>query len=119
MLSAVKVYFKLAWAYKTPLIFMLDCRYETTTIKRLGMFCNDMPDLTYIPELRDCDNFGFIYKGITDRQTNAVGLVIGRVPAGLHCWNVALTDDGPYQVEPQTGWIFKKLKGYRPLVIII
>ncbi|GAI74979.1 unnamed protein product, partial [marine sediment metagenome] len=36
-----------------------------------------------------------------------------------HCWNVALTNEGIYQVEPQNGYIFKKDKKYGALMVII
>ena len=118
-MNTLKTYFKVAWYCKTPLVFLLDRRYKPISKDILHFFYRKMPDLDYIPELRDCDNFAFIYKGIADRQTNVVGMVVGKSPSGLHCWNIALTDEGIHQLEPQTGQLFKKRKGYRPLIVIM
>jgi len=117
MLSALSIYFKIAFALKTPFIWLMDSQYETISKAKLTELCCNMPDLSYIPETRDCDNFAFIYKGIADRTTNAVGIVVGKVAGGFHAWNVALGEDGIYQVEPQNGLIVHE--GYRPLVVII
>jgi len=118
MIPAWKVYFKVAWACKTPLVFLLDKKYETITKTLVRQFYNWMPSLSYIPEQRDCDNFGFIYKGIADRATNAVGLVIGRT-TGWHLWNMALTKQGVEQIEPQNGKIVTKNKRYWAWAVII
>lgn len=118
MIPAWKVYFKVAWACKTPLVFLFDKKYETITKTLMRQFYNSMPSLGYLTEVRDCDNFGFIYKGIADRRTNAVGLVIGRTSV-LHVWNMALTKQGVEQIEPQNGKIVTKNKRYRAWVILI
>ncbi|GAI17460.1 unnamed protein product [marine sediment metagenome] len=112
MIPAWQIYFTIAWSCKTPLVFLLDKKYETITKTLMRQFYNWMPSLNYIPEKRDCDNFGFIYKGIADWTTNAVGLVIGRT-SGWHLWNMALTKQGVEQIEPQNGKIVTKNKRYR------
>lgn len=118
MIPAWKVYFRVAWACKTPLVFLLDKKYETITKTLMRRFYDQMPDLSYIPEIRDCDNFGFIYKGTADRTTNAIGLVVGRT-SGWHMWNLALTKEGVEQIEPQNGNIVTKKKRYRVFIVII
>ncbi len=118
MIQAWKVYFKAAWFFRTPIVFLMDKRYEMTTKELMKRFYDQMPSLKYIPEIRDCDNFSFIYKGIADRTTNAVGLIVGWTSV-LHVWNMALTKQGIQQIEPQTGKIFTKKKGYHAFIVII
>ena len=121
MIPAWKVYFKVAWACKTPFVFLLDRKHKTITRGKMMEFYLWMPNLEYVPELRDCDNFAFMYKGIADRQTNAVGIILGwakwaRLP---HLWNTGLTDEGVLQIEPQNAYIFKRDLNYRPWIVII
>lgn len=119
MLSAVKTYFKLAWHCKTPFIFLFDTKYKLTNITALANLYKEMPEIYYIPELRDCDDYAWIYKALASRAgINTVGLVIGK-HHGLHCWNVAVCDNGIYQIEPQTGSIFQKRDNYKILGVII
>jgi len=69
--------------------------------------------------IKNCDDFAWVFKGAASvNQFNCVGLVIGWWH-GLHCWNVALTEQGVYQIEPQTGEIFTWKKGYVPLFVIL
>ncbi len=111
MISAVKVYFKIAWACKTPLVFPLDLRYKLVALAVLKVIASEIRGTFQYLEWR--------FKAeASKRKENGVGLVIGwhRMP---HCWNVALTNEGIYQVEPQNGYIFKRDKKYRALIVII
>lgn len=121
MISAIKVYFKIALALKTPFVFLLDIEYDLINKKHMGLFYKMMPDLSYIPNYMDCDNYAFIYKGIADRMTNSVGFVLGwaKWAQCLHCWNIGICRNGIYQIEPQNGDIFKHKQGYRPILVII
>ena len=70
----------------------------------------------------DCDDFAWRFKAeASRRKENGVGFIVGwaRWACCLHCWNDALCPDGIYQVESQTGLIFRKDKKYMALVVIV
>ncbi|MBA7545333.1 hypothetical protein ES705_37699 [subsurface metagenome] len=120
MIPALKVYFKIAWACKTPLVFPLDLKYKPITLALLKVIASEIrKTFQYLEDVSDCDDAAWRFKAeASKRKENGVGLVVGwhRMP---HCWNVALTNDGIYQVEPQNGYVFKKDKKYRALIVII
>lgn len=70
-----------------------------------------------------CDDYAWLMKALANHEhINGVGFVIGWVKwvgGGLHAWNVGLTDKGVYQLEPQTGMIFRRQGQYRPLLVIL
>ena len=115
----MKLYIKIVTTLHTPFVYFLDRKYKSTTQKDLLRFYDGMKDMAYSPEFSDCDNFAFVFKGIADRETNAVGIVIGKLEGGMHCWNMAYRDGAIVQIEPQTGYIFTRDKRYKPLVILI
>jgi len=125
MLSAIRVYLKLTWALKTPFILLLDNKYKTIPLTVLKSFyATKMLSDKYIPEFYDCDDYAWILKAAANyEEINGLGFVIGWVKwthlHRLHCWNVALCDEGVWQIEPQNTKIFRKAKGYKPLLIII
>ena len=104
------LYLKLLWVLKTPLIFLLD-NYYTLFSGNLNMNYRQ-----YRSETFDCDDYAFEYKG---RAGHGVGLVFGNYKGTPHAWNVALTVNGIFQVEPQNGMIFKRDKDYIPIVVIM
>lgn len=117
-MNALKLYLKLAWHCKTPFIFLFDTKYKPTTLAILLQLTHLMPDMDYIPDYLDCDDFAWVYKALAcKRGINSVGLVIGW-HRGLHCWNIGMTRDRIYQVEPQGGAVFQKRKGYKVLGVI-
>lgn len=58
-------------------------------------------DLKYTTEFFDCDNFAGLFKDLTAIRyhLNTIGTVVNY--AGRHAFNVALTKQGLYVVEPQ------------------
>ena len=120
MFSGLKTYIKVAWACKTPLVLILDTEYRlisTETLKEIAAQIKNR--FEYIKNISDCDDAALLFKAAaSERQENGVGLIFGKTPRGLHAWNVAMRDDGLYEVEPQTAAIGKR-KGYKPWVVII
>ena len=117
VMGAVRLYFKLAWQFKTPFIFLMDTRYKTIPFYLIGELCRKI-GLTW-GEFTDCNAFAWLLKArAIELGINGVGFVIGR-HRGWHAWNIALTPYAFYQVEPQNGRRFIKTKGYRPLVIVL
>ena len=120
MLSGLKTYFKVAWACKTPLVIILDTEYKSISTEVLKEIAAQIKSrFKYIENIADCDDAALLFKAAaSERQENGVGLIFGKTPRGLHAWNVAMRDDGLYEVEPQTAAIGKR-KGYKPWVVII
>jgi len=118
-MNSITAYLKLAWALKTPFILLLDSYYRFTGKGILSRLAYKL-DEKWVKDYFDCDDFAWLYKALASKlQLNGVGFVIGRYDGGLHAWNVALTNEGIYQVEPQNGVTFKWHKEYRPLLVII
>ena len=115
----ITTYIQIAWALKTPVVLMNDVTYFPCIYEDITSFLDCMPELEYKPDIADCDNFAFIFKGIADTQYNSIGIVFGKFGGGLHAWNVAVTNRGVYQVEPQNKMIFKKHPEYRPMIVVI
>lgn len=115
----IKTYLCVGWALKTPAIFLQDTTYYPVTYQMMQDFFWDMPPLVYKPDLADCDNYAFIYKGIADRKGNVVGIVLGLYNGKLHVWNVALTTLGVFQIEPQTRRAFKHDRHYIPMIVLL
>lgn len=120
MVSGLKTYLKVAWAYKTPLVFLLDTGYKTISVAILKEIAARIKRrFSYIKDISDCDDAALLFKAAaSERHENGVGLIFGKTPRGLHAWNVAMCPDGIFEVEPQTAAIGKR-KGYKPWVILI
>jgi hypothetical protein len=120
MVSGLEIYFRVAWAGKTPLVFPLDKKYKKipeTTLKEIAARIKRR--FHYITDISDCDDAALLFKAAaSERHENGVGLVFGGTPRGFHAWNIAICPDGIFEVEPQTASIGKK-KGYKPWIIII
>jgi len=120
MLSGLKTYLRVAWACKTPLVFLLDTEYKSisvTTLKEIAARIKRR--FRYIRDVSDCDDAALLFKAAaSERQENGVGLIFGKTPRGVHTWNVTICPDGIFEVEPQTAVIGKR-KGYKPWVVII
>lgn len=113
-----KAWWEIFKALRTPFTLPLDTDYNRIPLHSLSLLRSTFP-FNYVRNYFDCDDFAWVFKGAASvNQFNCVGLVIGWWH-GLHCWNVALTDQGVYQIEPQTGEIFTWKKGYVPLFVIL
>ena len=116
--SWCKTYFKLAWFLKTPFILLLDNRYKPIPYRLIKELCEAI-GLVWGEDFSDCDDFAWLFKAeATKRGLNGAGFILGK-HHGWHSWNVALTEYGPFQVEPQNGRIFQKLKDYRAWLVIM
>ncbi|MBW2559395.1 MAG: hypothetical protein JRE40_00925 [Deltaproteobacteria bacterium] len=98
-MKAWRVYLKVAYALRTPFVFLLDKTYIPAQREwvRHEAARTTKP---YMAELHDCDDFAFEFKV---KIGGSCGVVIG----SGHAWNMALCTDGVWQVEPQTGEMFK------------
>jgi len=112
-------YLQILWALKTPVIFFNDNQYYPCLIDDVYRFQGEMPEIPYRRDIGDCDNYAFALKGIADRSTNAVGIIIGKHKGKAHAWNIALTVSGIWQMEPQTDLIFKHGDDYSPMIVLI
>ena len=96
-MNALEVYLRVAWACKTPFVFVLDKKYEPRSIAVLMKSVKDFwPDWFYVPEFSDCDDAAFAFKGA---YGHGIGIAIGHG----HAWNIALCKDQVWHLEPQTG----------------
>lgn len=121
MLSAVKAYLKVAWALKTPFVFLLDSQYKVCSLNVIQeIYANKLTQMEYIPNFYDCDTYAWVMKAFACQdQVNIVGFVIGRLNKEAHAWNIFLCKEGVFQLEPQTATIFKTDKRYRPWLVIL
>jgi len=120
MLSGLKTYLGVAWACKTPLVFLLDKEYKLVPAETLREISDQIKSrFEYIKDISDCDDAALLFKAAaSERKENGVGLVFGKTPRGLHAWNVTMCPDGIFEVEPQTSKVGKR-RGYKPWVVII
>ena len=100
-----------------PFILPLDSRYEPITQAELDNLITEyqVKELYYHPDIFDCDDFAWVFKGLASKRKLQVGFVIGW-HHGLHCWNVVITDKVNW-IEPQSGKINQR--GYWPWLVII
>ena len=117
-MKLIKLWWLILKTFRTPLFIPLDMKHEPVTEDKLRQFFLSMPPMSYRAEYQDCDNFAMVYKGIADRETNAVGLVFGWCH-GWHLWNMAITENAVVQIEPQNGSVFTESKDYRPIIIFV
>ena len=120
MISWLKMYLKVAWACKTPLVLILDTKYTPIPAETLKDIAEDIPEeFEYVKNKADCDDAAFLFKADASRKKqNAVGIIFGKNPRGFHAWNVALCGDSISEIEPQTGDVGKR-PGYKPWFVII
>ena len=119
MIPVWKVYLKVAWACRTPLVLPLDLKYREINLSVLKVIAAKIKrSFGYLTDVSDCDDAAWIFKGEASRKKeNGIGFVIGW-HKGLHCWNVALSGAKVFHIEPQTGNLGVG-KSYRPFVVII
>jgi hypothetical protein len=120
MFTGLKTYLKVAWACKTPLVFLLDTEYKLISVPVLKEIATQIRRrFKYIKDIADCDDAALLFKAAaSERHENGVGLIFGSTPRGTHAWNMTMCPDGIFEVEPQTAAIGKR-KGYKPWVVII
>ena len=112
--------FKILLSLRTPLIFPLDLRYFIVDSPTILEQAEELRKYYYTPDTFDCDDFAWIFKALQNmNQINSVGFVTGFAFGTMHAWNCAVCNDGVFQIEPQTGELFKYKKGYFPLLVII
>lgn len=122
MISVLKMYLKVAWACKTPFILPLDMKYKLLSrdeFLNIGVALAE--EFKYLTDIADCDDAAWRFKGeASRRKENGVGFVIGLMGRVLHTWNVAITEDGVFQVEPQDNVLVTKYKSrYWSILVII
>jgi hypothetical protein len=119
-MKANKLFWNILKKYKTPLVLLLDKNYEAIKRNYLVLYLRKVQNaIRYMSDISDCDNFAFAFKGIADLYGNGVGIVIGLHKGKWHCWNIALTERGLEQVEPQLSCLDYELEDYIPILIII
>lgn len=123
IISGAKAYFSVAWALKTPLVFLMDARYVLLTpLEAYETYVQELAHLKHIPDFFDCTAFAWVMKALAHQDhINSIGFVIGWVSWArrLHAWNCVLTQDGVFQAEPQNGKMFEKDRKYHPLWVIL
>lgn len=89
------------------LIIAYDCLdncppYTSNSAEEVGFDCDDFADA--LPA------WSKMFYGV-----NAIWEVWGDTPQGGHAWNAMMTDDGMYELEPQTGevWVFGTKPEYK------
>ncbi len=122
----MKIYLKLSWFCKTPLVFVTDRKYLRGTDAELeGLFAK-MSDIKangmkYETEYKDCDDFAAVFKGESSKAGwNWVGVCYGFTGWKFwrwHSWNIAWMEYGFQHIEPQGPR--KVGKGYHAVFVIL
>jgi len=99
--------------------YCFDSKYYYVSHEDWGVIFADvlmnMP--AYISQKFDCEDFAILVKArVNERwKLNTVAVIIGDTPAGRHGFNMFLSDEGLFLLEPQTGDVFEiGEKGYEP-----
>lgn len=99
--------------------WLFDSRYYFISHEDWGMVFADvllnMP--RYTTQKFDCEDFALLVKArVSERyQLNTVAVIIGDSPGGRHGFNMFLSEQGLFLLEPQTGDVFEiGEKGYTP-----
>ncbi|UCB43982.1 MAG: hypothetical protein JSV77_04920 [Dehalococcoidales bacterium] len=126
MMTWLKVYLKLAWACKTPLVLLADKRYKPVTEQQLALIIpaakRAWKKTAYQVDLHDCDDSTDIFKAEASKKAeNGVGRVYGLWSGrGLHYWSVVIKENGKVEmIEPQTGDRNRKWGKYIPFAVMI
>lgn len=63
MFSGLKTYFRVAWACKTPLVFLLDTEYKLISAATLKEIATQIRTrFEYIKDISDCDDAALLFK---------------------------------------------------------
>ena len=109
---------------KTPVVIPKDLAYVSMPydwwVEKIRWVVAKHPH-KWTEDVYDCDKFSFrMVAKIAEFKVNGIGILIGRGLGTAHVWNIVSTSDkGLFQLEPQTGEMFKHKKGYRPFVAIL
>lgn len=122
IISSAKAYYTVAWALKTPFVFLMDRRYALLpALEAYDTYVKQLAHLQYIANFFDCNAFAWVMKALAYQDhINSFGFIIGWVKWAKqpHAWNCILTQTGVFQAEPQQGRMFEKDKNYRPWLVI-
>ncbi len=97
-----------------------DSKYRVVDKDTLKYILNNsiVDELEYESNYFDCDNFADLFKSLTAIRyhLNSIGTVINY--SGAHAFNVAVTIDGIYIIEPQSMkiWSANESRGQKYLV---
>jgi hypothetical protein len=108
-MNAVRVYFRVAWACRTPCVLMMDRRYVPRQKETLVSEVESFKRGPSVPERFDCDDFAFALKG---QLGHGVGVAFG----ARHAWNIALCTDGVWHIEPQNGRFTRRKWALRAII---
>ena len=95
-MNSIEVYFRVAFASRTPFVLLLDRRYTPLQREAVIAVLKEFKPGPYTRETFDCDDFASAFKG---RVGHGIGIAI----SPRHAWNIALCTDGVWHIEPQTG----------------
>jgi hypothetical protein len=123
-MTKLSVYFKVAWACKTPLVFMADKQYKAISEHSIKLVIGAAKRAfkTYKKEFRDCDDAAVIFDAEASKKAeNGVGQVYGYWRGhGWHYWSLVLKEDRSVEmIEPQNGNRNLKWGRYFPVVVTI
>jgi len=83
------------------------------------ILCN-MPK--YTKDKFDCENFGMLVSARVSEKykLNTCGIVVGNSPWGYHGYNMFLSDQGLFYLEPQNGEVYSVVEdsGYKAQIVI-
>jgi len=125
VISALRTWWRVARALRTPLVVSLDHWYYTMSMpdwrSQVANYLAELFMQPYLAELFDCDDFALCLKAAFSKsKVNGIGLVYGRYNRRWHWWNVVLDSGGlVLQLEPQTGVFFFRKRDYRPLLVVM
>lgn len=105
--------------------FLWDSKYWYVSHEDWGrIFDNVLMNMPkYVSEKFDCENYALLTTTrVSERyRLNTCGIVIGQSPMGYHGFNIFISEQGLYYLEPQTGDIFSisEDSGYKAEIIIL
>ena len=119
IISAFKLYLRVAWALKTPFVFLMDTKYRLlSALDARDVYHKKLQHIKY-SAFHDCNAFAWLAKALAYKERiNSFGFVIG-LARGLHAWNCIATLQGVFQLEPQTERMFERDRKYWALLVII
>jgi hypothetical protein len=96
-----KVYLRVSWACRTPLVLCLDLKYRPLDVEVVSARAKAFPKWNYAPDVMDCDDAAHAFRAFAG---HGVGIALSH----KHVWNIALCHDGVWHIEPQNGTMTRK-----------